>query len=109
MEFIIVKELRLFVSRNSIISECQHGFTVGKSVISNLLGCLSDWNLNMDHNCTTDIIYLDFARAFNKVPVKRLLLKFEHFGVRGKLLRWIDAYLSKRYFFVRVGNSLCES
>ena len=108
MVSIIVKELRLFVSRNNIIPEYQHGFTVGKSLISNLLGCLSDWTLNMDHSCATNVIYLDFARAFDEVSIKRLLLKFECFGVRWKLSQWIDAYLSNRYFCVGVGNSLSE-
>ncbi|XP_063924709.1 uncharacterized protein LOC135138665 [Zophobas morio] len=61
---------------------------------------LLDWTLNMDHSCATNVIYLDFARAFDEVSIKRLLLKFECFGVRWKLSQWIDAYLSNRYFCV---------
>ena len=98
-----------FISRNKIIPECQHGFTVGKSFISNLLDYLNDWTLNIDHNCPTDVIYIDLARVFDKVHIKRLLLKLEHFGVREELLQWIDTYLSNRYFCDRMDNSLSES
>ncbi|KAJ8918780.1 hypothetical protein NQ315_015100 [Exocentrus adspersus] len=44
-----------------------------------------------------------FYRAFDKVPLKRLLYKLEHFGVRGKLLTWISNFLCDRQFTVRVG------
>jgi len=43
-----------------------------------------------------DIIYLDFAKAFDKVPHQRLLIKLRNIGIRGCLLKWIDAWLSNR-------------
>jgi len=36
-----------------------------------------------------DVIFLDFAKAFNKVPYKRLVLKLKSHGIDGKLLDWI--------------------
>ena len=47
--------------------------------------------------------YLDFAKAFDKVPHKRLLNKVRGFGIGGELLRWIENWLTDR--FQRVG---CE-
>ena len=43
-----------------------------------------------------DIVYLDFAKAFDKVPHKRLLAKCEGLGVRGKVLGWIEEWLKNR-------------
>ena len=106
MESIIAKELRKFASENNLIPDIQHGFTAGKSVITNLLCCLNDWTRSVDLNLPVDVLYLDFARAFDKVPINRLLFKLEHLGIRGKLLRWFENYLTNRYFCVRVGDSL---
>ena len=43
-----------------------------------------------------DSIYLDFSKAFDKVPHKRLLRKLEAHGIEGKVLRWINAWLTDR-------------
>jgi hypothetical protein len=52
-------------------------------------------------------ILLDFAKAFDKVPHKRLLHKLCHYGVRGKTLQWITSFLSSRTQQVLVEG--CES
>ena len=96
MQSIIAKELRKFASENNLIPDIQHGFTAGKSVITNLLCCLNDWTRSVDLNLPVDVLYLDFARAFDKVPINRLLFKLEHLGIRGKLLRWFENYLTNR-------------
>lgn len=41
-------------------------------------------------------IYLDFAKAFDKVPHNKLLFKLESLGIRGNLLVWFRSYLSGR-------------
>ena len=43
-----------------------------------------------------DVVLLDFAKAFDKVPHRRLLHKLHHYGVRSKTLRWIQAFLRER-------------
>ena len=43
-----------------------------------------------------DVIYLDFKKAFHTVPVQRLIFKLEKLGVRGRLLTWIDDFLTDR-------------
>ena len=48
----------------------------------------------MIHAC--DAVYLDFAKAFDTVPIDRLLRKIESHGIKGKLLQWIRGWLSGR-------------
>ena len=43
-----------------------------------------------------DVVLLDFAKAFHKVPHQRLLHKLHFYGVRQSTLRWIESFLSKR-------------
>jgi len=50
----------------------------------------------------TDTIYLDFAKAFDKVDHQILLKKLHKIGIRGNLLRWIQAFLSDRFQEVSV-------
>ena len=44
----------------------------------------------------TDVIYLDFAKAFDRVPHNELLLKLWRIGITGDLWWWFKSYLSYR-------------
>ena len=50
----------------------------------------------MDTGKAVDIVYFDFAKAFDKVPIKRLLAKCAGLGVQGDLLTWIEEWLTGR-------------
>ena len=52
-----------------------------------------------------DIIYLDFCKAFDKVPHKRLLQKLHGYGIRGKIHGWVKEFLSGREQQVIVNGS----
>ena len=53
-------------------------------------------DFKFDHGLQTDIVYLDFAKAFDTVPHQRLLIKLRNCGIRGKALNWIRSFLSNR-------------
>ena len=44
----------------------------------------------------TDVILLDFSKAFDKVNHSKLLWKLHKYGIRGKVLSWIQAFLGNR-------------
>ena len=56
-------------------------------------------NLNGAVNCRhmqTDLIIMDFAKAFDKVPHRRLLHKLDYYGIRGSSNKWISSWLFGR-------------
>lgn len=106
MESIIVDVMKEFLLLHNIIPSQQHGFTRGRSVVTNLLTCLNDWTNSVDSGSSVDVVYLDFSSAFDRVPKQRLLSKLEHVGIRGRLLLWVSAFLSSRQFSVRVGSAI---
>ena len=56
-----------------------------------------------------DTIYFDFSKAFDTVSHQRLSLKIKANGIAGKILAWIDAFLSGREQVVRVNGELSNS
>jgi Reverse transcriptase (RNA-dependent DNA polymerase)/Endonuclease-reverse transcriptase len=109
LERIIVEELLVFLKEEALLPVEQHGFIPGRSVMTNLLVNLKGWTLEFDRGNPVDIIYLDFEKAFDRVPFGRLLLKLEHFGIRDKILVWIKSFLTTRHFRVRIDQDLSTS
>ena len=56
-----------------------------KSTTTNLLEFLDKLLAATDKGIATDVIYLDFAKAFDKVPTERLLKKVTAHGIEGKV------------------------
>jgi len=67
-----------------------------KSCCTNLLEFLEMVTREVDDGRPVDVIFLDFAKAFDKVPRERLLAKLKAHGVRGKFHRWIRCWLTGR-------------
>ena len=80
----------------SKLSKIQHGFLRGRSTITQLLGVINDISSNLDIAGQTDIIYLDFSKAFDSVSHKLLLHKIKKYGINGSLHKWFTSYLSGR-------------
>jgi hypothetical protein len=108
MEKIIAKQIRKFLETENVIIDEQHGFVPKRSTVTNLLCCLDKWTNSWNNHDPVDVIYLDYEKAFDRVPIQRLISKLDHYGIRGNLLNWIKDFLSKRTFQVRIGDSLSE-
>ena len=93
---------------NNIIPQEQHGFVNKRSCLTNLLETLEDITKWQDLGIPIDEIYLDFAKAFDKVPHQRLTYKLERLGINGVLLAWIESFLSGRSQSVKIRNSLSD-
>ena len=84
------------LDKNALIRNSQHGFTSGKSCLSNLLEFFEEVTKTIDRGEVVDLVYLDFAKAFDKVPHCRLFKKLELHGLGGNVLNWIKVWLSNR-------------
>jgi len=87
-----------------LIGNSQHGFRKGRSCLSNLLSFLDKVTGSVDLGNSIDVIFLDFAKAFDKVPHKRLILKLESHGISGKVLQWVSEWLRRRMQRVRING-----
>jgi hypothetical protein len=96
MERMIKEDIVNFLERKQIIRNSQHGFRNKKSCLTNLLEFMEHVSQKLDKGEPVDIIYLDFQKAFDKVPHKRLLAKLKAIGIEGNLLRWIGLWLTGR-------------
>ena len=89
------------LSEHDIQVESQRGFRSGRSCETQLQQFIHDLRENLDgtHNRghkQTDLIIMDFAKAFDKVPHRRLAYKLEYCGSRNDILQWITTWLSGR-------------
>ena len=105
LEKIIVKQIIHHIKANQLATLRQHGFTVGKSVTTNLLEVVNIWTEAIMHNIPVDVLYLDYQKAFDCVPHKRLIQQVHSFGISGEALNWIESFLSNRKQKVRVNGS----
>ena len=99
------------LQENRLIKDSQHGFMPGRSCSTNLVVFQDKLTKIVDQGKSADIFYLDFAKAFDKVPHKRLIQKLKNKGIHGNVLRWIENWLTNRKQAVKVGSeksSFCE-
>ena len=96
LESILKERITTHLDLHKLLKNSQHGFTKHKSCTTNLLEFLEKITRNIDGNIPMDIIYLDFAKAFDKVPKSKLLAKMKNLGINGKILKWTENWLSGR-------------
>ena len=64
--------------------------------VNQLLETTDDLVYHLDQGNQVDVIVLDFRKAFDTVPHRRLLSKLDHLGIRGSIYGWIQAFLTNR-------------
>ena len=84
------------IERHKLLRESQHGFVRRRSCLTNLLVFLEEVTRYLDSSYPVDVIYLDFQKAFDKVPHRRLALKLSAHGIDGHVLAWIESWLIDR-------------
>ena len=108
LESIINDAILLHLIVNNLEDLHQHGFTRGKSTVTNLIQALNVWTEALSHGFPVDVIYLDYEKAFDKVPHQRLLKELHRQGIRGSLLGWITDFLHNRKQRVRINDVYSE-
>uniref|UniRef100_M3XLH7 Reverse transcriptase domain-containing protein n=1 Tax=Latimeria chalumnae TaxID=7897 RepID=M3XLH7_LATCH len=96
METIVKNSILVHLETQGVIKNSQFGFTKGRSCQTNLLVFYEAVTKEMDKGNAVDVIFLDFSKAFDTVPHKRLLLKLKQTGIGGNLFCWIQNWLMDR-------------
>ena len=108
LERIVKDRITNHIESNNLLSNSQHGFRSGRSPQTNLIEYLNLTTKWLDEGKSFDVLYLDFAKAFDVVCHDRLVLKLKQFGIEGKIGRWLDDWLRGRRQRVRVDGSHSE-
>ena len=96
LESLIKDNILEHVRKYNLIMESQHGFVKKRSCLTNLLEFLEFVSNYVDQGYPIDVVYLDFQKAFDKVPHKRLMLKIKSLGIIGNIYNWIEDWLKDR-------------
>lgn len=96
------------LAKFNLIGSTQNGFRSGRSCFTNLLLFLESVTSLMDEDLPVDIIYLDFSKAFDKVPHACLIKKLRSHGISGHVSEWIEAWLTGRQQRVLVNGAESE-
>ena len=104
MEILILDKIVDHMTQNDLFSPYQHGFIPGKCCITQLLEILEEITDALDQSFDIDIIYLDYTKAFDKIPHTRLLQQLLGYGIRGEIYSWIENFLSNRIQRVAVNG-----
>ena len=96
LESVIRDEMLGHLERNKLLSDDQHGFTRNKSCLTNLLETLEDITSCLDNGEGVDLVFLDYRKAFDSVPHKRLIHKLSKYGFGETFSKWMTDFLSGR-------------
>ena len=96
MERIVARKMRAFLEEHISLSQLQHEFRPRHSCLTQLLETVHQWAATLDKGKSIHAVFLDFAKAFESVPHQRLLIKRDHIGVRGQVLKWVESFLTGR-------------
>ena len=96
MEHIIASNITAHFNKHNTLYDLQHGFRQKRSCETQLLQLVEDLGRQLMKGNQTDLVPLDFSKAFDKVNHLKLLFELSQHGVKGNTLNWIRAFLLGR-------------
>jgi hypothetical protein len=96
LEHIVMSNMLKHLEVHNILVDCQHGFRSKRSCETQLIPLTHEITNHLHSGIQNDLIILDFSKAFDKVPQKKLLCKLDNYGIRNTTLRWIGSFLNNR-------------
>ena len=95
-ERVLRNKIVKYLESNNILTGTQHGFRKGRSCLSQLLDHVDHISKQLLNDNEVDIIYLDYAKAFDKVDHQILKAKLSSLGISGKIHNWISDFIEDR-------------
>ena len=108
LETVVREHITKFMRSNDYFSPKQYGFLSGRSTCLQLLEVMDKWTEALDNGQMIDCIYMDYKKAFNTVPHKRLISKLKAYNFSRQIISWISAFLTGRIQKVTVNGEDSE-
>nr|CAD2178902.1 unnamed protein product [Meloidogyne enterolobii] len=108
-ERIVYSQIINFLDEKNFFCREQFGFMKKRSTTLQLLEMMNEFYDAIQNNYNVDVIYIDFKKAFDSVPINILLYKLKRAGIDGKLMIFLENFLTNRSFRVKIDDKLSEN
>ncbi|CAM5078228.1 unnamed protein product [Eretmochelys imbricata] len=106
MEHVLKESILKHLDERKVIRNSQHGFTKGKSCLTNLIAFYDEITGSVDEGKAVDVLFLDFSKAFDTVSHSILVSKLKKYGLDGCTTRWVESWLDCRAQWVVINGSM---
>lgn len=104
-EKVLRNSMVTYMETHGLFNPSQHGFRLGRSCLSQLIAHYDTILEHLASGDNVDVIYIDFAKAFDKVDFNVTLRKISELRITGKIGYWIHSFLVNRFQTVLVKNA----
>ena len=104
-EKVMYERLYKFLEKHEILYTLQFGFRASHSINHALVSLTEAIKNSLDNRKFGCGIFIDLQKAFDTVNHDILLMKLEHYGIRGAAQKWFKSYLSDRKQYVSINGS----
>ncbi|CAM4662215.1 unnamed protein product [Lepidochelys kempii] len=106
MEQVLKESILKHLHERKVIRNSQHGFTKGRSCLTNLIAFYDEITGSVDEGKAMDVLFLDFSKAFDTVSHSILVSKLRKYGLDEYTIRWVESWLDCRAQRVVINGSM---
>ncbi|CAM5077226.1 unnamed protein product [Eretmochelys imbricata] len=93
MEQVLKESILKHLEERKVIRKSQHGFTKGRSCLTNLIAFYDEITGSVDEGKAVDVLFLDFSKAFDTVSHSILVSKLKKYGLHECTIKWVESWL----------------
>ncbi|CAM4550617.1 unnamed protein product [Caretta caretta] len=106
MKQVLKESILKHLEERKVIRNSQHGFTKGKSCLTNLIAFYDKISGSVDEGKAVDVLFLDFSKAFDTVSYGIPASKLKTYGLDEWTVKWIESWLDRRAQWVVINGSM---
>ncbi|CAM5073937.1 unnamed protein product, partial [Eretmochelys imbricata] len=106
MEQVLKESILKHLHGRKVIRNSQHGFTKGRSCLTNLIAFYDEITGSVDEGKAVNVLFLDFSKAFDTVSHSILVSKLRKYGLDECIIRWVESWLDCRAQRVVINGSM---
>ena len=106
LESIINEKITGHILSNNLFPSNQHGFICNRSTLTQHLNFFNHLTKIQTNKLNSDIVYIDFSKAFDKISHSKLIYVLSHYKINSTIINWIKNYLHDRTQSTVVENKL---